>query len=60
VADYWDELGFDIIHMPNLDFFKIELPPCNETNGMIFITNPPFSKLREVLQKLADSPQVES
>jgi hypothetical protein len=41
---YLEELGFKVIHEP-IDFFENDL-------GDIIISNPPFSKSKEVLQRL--------
>ena len=40
------ELGFDVIHEP-IDFFE-------EDRGDIIVTNPPFSKSKEVMNRLYD------
>jgi hypothetical protein len=44
-GDYLKELGFNVIHEP-VDFFENDL-------GDIVVTNPPFSKSKEVLNYLA-------
>lgn len=41
---YLQELGFDVIHEP-IDFFK-------EDRGDIIVSNPPFSKSKEVMDRL--------
>ena len=43
---YLQELGFDVIHEP-IDFFE-------EDRGDIIVTNPPFSKSKEVMNRLYD------
>jgi hypothetical protein len=43
---YLTELGFDVIHEP-VDFFENDL-------GEIIVSNPPFSKSKEVMQRLAE------
>ena len=40
-------LGLPVIHLPNVDFFT-----RHQFLGDIVITNPPFSKTREILQRL--------
>jgi vacuolar-type H+-ATPase subunit F/Vma7 len=42
---YLEELGFNVIHKC-VDFFENDL-------GEIIITNPPFSKIKEILERLA-------
>jgi len=42
---YLEELGFKVIHKC-VDFFENDL-------GEIIITNPPFSKIKEILERLA-------
>ena len=42
---YLEELGFNVIHEPGLDFFI-------ENKGDIIISNPPFSKSKEVMNRL--------
>lgn len=44
-GDYLRELGFNVIHEPNVDFFE-------HNKGDIIITNPPFSKAEIVLKRL--------
>jgi hypothetical protein len=44
-GEYLRELGFDCIHEP-IDFFEHDV-------GEIIVTNPPFSKVKEVLKRLA-------
>jgi hypothetical protein len=44
-GQYLRELGFDCIHEP-IDFFENDM-------GEIIVTNPPFSKTKEVLKRLA-------
>ncbi len=41
---YLQELGFNVIHEP-VDFFENDL-------GEIIITNPPFSKIKEIMKRL--------
>jgi hypothetical protein len=41
------ELGFNVIHEPNLDFFN-----CNR--GDIIVSNPPFSKSKEVMKRMKE------
>ncbi len=41
---YLEELGFDVIHKP-VDFFE-------ENLGDIIISNPPFSKSKEIMKRL--------
>jgi hypothetical protein len=43
---YLEELGFDVIHEP-IDFFEEE-----PDNYDIIVSNPPFSKVKEILQRL--------
>ena len=43
-GDYLKELGFQLIHEP-IDFFK-------EDRGDIIISNPPFSKSKEIMKRL--------
>lgn len=43
-GDYLKELGFQVIHEP-IDFFENDL-------GDLVVSNPPFSKSKEVLQRL--------
>jgi len=45
-GDYLKELGFNVIHEP-VDFFENNL-------GTIIVTNPPFSKSKEVIQRLKE------
>jgi hypothetical protein len=45
-GDYLREIGFNVIHEP-VDFFECDL-------GDIIISNPPFSKSKEVIQRLAE------
>jgi len=45
-GDYLKELGFSVIHEP-VDFFENNL-------GDIIVTNPPFSKSKEVIQRLKE------
>jgi hypothetical protein len=45
-GSYLRELGFDVIHEP-IDFFENNL-------GEIIITNPPFSKSKEVMKRLKE------
>jgi hypothetical protein len=45
-GSYLRELGFDVIHEP-VDFFENNL-------GEIIITNPPFSKSKEVMKRLKE------
>jgi hypothetical protein len=44
-GEYLRELGFDCIHEP-IDFFEHDL-------GEIIVSNPPFSKVKEILKRLA-------
>jgi hypothetical protein len=46
-AEYLKELGFKVIHEPNIDFFE-------NNKGDIVISNPPFSKSEKVLKKLKE------
>ena len=43
---YLTELGFDVIHEP-VDFFDNDL-------GEIIVSNPPFSKSKEIMNRLAE------
>lgn len=43
---YLTELGFDVIHEP-VDFFENDL-------GEVIVSNPPFSKSKEVMKRLAE------
>jgi len=43
---YLTELGFDTIHQP-VDFFENDL-------GEVIVSNPPFSKSKEVMKRLAE------
>ena len=43
-GEYLQELGFNVIHEP-LDFFENDL-------GDIIVSNPPFSKIKEILKRL--------
>ena len=45
-GDYLTELGFDVIH-EEIDFFENDL-------GEIIVSNPPFSKSKEVLTRLKE------
>lgn len=45
-GDFLTELGFDVIHKP-IDFFTNDL-------GDIIVSNPPFSKCKEVLKRLKE------
>jgi hypothetical protein len=45
-GDYLKELGFNVIHEP-VDFFENNL-------GDVIVTNPPFSKSKEVIQRLKE------
>jgi hypothetical protein len=45
-GQYLRELGFDVIH-EDIDFFE-------ENRGDVIVTNPPFSKSKEVLQRLKE------
>jgi len=42
---FLEELGFTVIHRPNEDFFE-------NNHGDIIVSNPPFSKKKEVLEQL--------
>lgn len=42
---YLSELGFNVIHEANVDFFE-------NNKGDIVVSNPPFSKIKEILQRL--------
>ena len=44
-GQYFRELGFDCIHEP-IDFFENDM-------GEIIVSNPPFSKTKEILKRLA-------
>ena len=39
-------LGFEVIHKPNEDFFKTDYKES------IIVTNPPFSKIKQILKRL--------
>ena len=43
-GNYLKELGFDVIHEP-IDFFENNF-------GEIIVSNPPFSKIKEILKRL--------
>ena len=45
-GEYLKELGFNVIHEP-VDFFENDL-------GDIIVTNPPFSKSKEVMKRLKE------
>jgi hypothetical protein len=45
-ADYLRELGFNVIHK-DIDFFENDL-------GDIIVSNPPFSKVKEILKRLKE------
>jgi hypothetical protein len=45
-GNYLKELGFNVIHEP-IDFFENDL-------GEIIVTNPPFSKAKEIIQRLKE------
>lgn len=45
-GNYLKELGFNVLHEP-IDFFENDL-------GDIIVTNPPFSKSKEVIQRLKE------
>ena len=45
-GDFLTELGFEVIHKP-IDFFTNDL-------GDIIVSNPPFSKCKEVLKRLKE------
>ena len=47
-ADYLRELGFNVIH-EDIDFFENNL-------GDMIISNPPFSKAKEILKRLKEIP----
>ena len=44
-GEYLEELGFDVIHYKNVDFFRFNL-------GDIVVSNPPYSNLKPILEKL--------
>ena len=44
---YLTELGFNVIHDPELDFFT-------ENRGEIIVSNPPFSLIPRILKRLVD------
>jgi len=46
-GEYLKELGFTVIHEPNMDFFE-------NNKGDIIVSNPPFSKTEKVLNKLKE------
>ena len=43
-GEYLTELGFETVHQP-LDFFQVDL-------GDIIVSNPPFSKVKEIMKRL--------
>jgi len=43
-GEWFEKKGFDVVHLP-IDFFENDL-------GEIIVSNPPFSKSKEVLQRL--------
>lgn len=45
-GEYLRELGFDVIHEP-IDFFE-------ESRGEIIVSNPPFSKSKEIFERLKE------
>ena len=45
-GNYLKELGFNVIHEP-IDFFENDL-------GEIIVTNPPFSKAKEIMKRLKE------
>jgi len=45
-GNYLTELGFNVIHEP-IDFF-------NNNLGDIIVTNPPFSKIKDILKRLKE------
>lgn len=45
-GSYLEEMGYDVIHKP-VDFFKNDL-------GDIIVSNPPFSKVKEILPRLKE------
>jgi len=45
-AEYLRELGFDVVHEP-IDFFT-------ESKGEVIVSNPPFSKSKEVFARLKE------
>ena len=46
-GSFLQSLGFQVIHDPNMDFFK-------HNEGDIIVTNPPFSIKKEVFTRLAE------
>ena len=46
-GEYLKELGFDVIHEP-IDFFE-------EDRGEVIVSNPPFSKSKEVFERLKEN-----
>jgi hypothetical protein len=44
-GDYLKEMGFNVIHDKDLDFFKSD-------KGELVVSNPPFSKSKEVLNRM--------
>jgi hypothetical protein len=44
---YLKEMGFNVIHKPKLDFF-------NSNEGDIIVSNPPFSKSKEVMKRMKE------
>jgi len=46
-GEYLREMGFNVIHEPDLDFFL-------HNKGDIIVSNPPFSKAKEILKRLKE------
>ena len=48
------KMGFKVHHKPNEDFFQEFWPRQTRNSKWMVIDNPPFSKTKEVLQRLVD------
>ena len=46
-GEYLRELGFDVIHNPNEDFFEHD-------KGDIIVSNPPFTKKKDIFSRLIE------
>jgi len=44
-GEFFKELGFNVIHEPNIDFFNVN-------RGDIVVTNPPYSLAKEIINRL--------
>jgi len=52
-TDYMRKKGFEVTNGDNSDFFQQTLPrPSSSSKEIILVSNPPFSKKREILEHL--------